>query len=230
MKEAVSSVYIVTNIITGEIYVGCSTNPDKRFKTHIERYNNPNSKEYNKPLYQAMRKYGEENFVFKVVEQCPHEERFKLESEYIDKLNTVNTGYNRGHKGESHGKSVLTNDDVIDIRTRYANHESYRDVYKLYSDKINESGFHKIWKGETWTHLMMNVYTEDNKDFHRHNTGSIGETNSRAILTEADIINIRTAKKEGHKMKDIYQNYKNKVTEGYFKNIWYNITWTHIKV
>ena len=63
------------------------------------------------------------------------------------------------NQGDSHPRHKLTKEDVIDIRTRYDNLERKKEVYQLYKDRIGESGFSKIWKGNTWTSIMMEVYT-----------------------------------------------------------------------
>lgn len=46
--------------------------------------------------------------------------------------------------GETHSNAKLTEKDVIDIRTRYNNHERCKEVYLLFKDKIEFNGFHKI--------------------------------------------------------------------------------------
>jgi len=38
----------------------------------------------------------------------------------------------------------MTEQDVIDIRTRYKNKERCKEVEQLYKDKIGHSGFSKI--------------------------------------------------------------------------------------
>ena len=62
---------------------------------------------------------------------------------------------------------------------------------ELYKDKIGPSGFKKIWQGITWSNIMPEVYTPENKAFHAKNTGQKGSTNGRALLTEKDVYEIR---------------------------------------
>lgn len=230
MLKTISGVYKITNEITGEIYIGSSKNIFRRWKSHLQRYKDPFNKEYNKKLYTNMRKYGIENFTFKIIRKCNENKLLYLESYYINKLDAYNKGYNENHVGENHGKSILTEKDIIDIRIRYKNHESFRDVFNDYKYKISKSGFHKIWNGYTWTHILMDVYTDENKYFHLHNTGLKGESNPRSLLTEKDIINIRTSKKEGRHKKEEFEKYKDKISERYFSNIWYGYNWPNIKV
>lgn len=55
----------------------------------------------------------------------------------------INTG-GQGPHDENHPKHRVTTADVIDIRTRYNNHERCKEVEALYKDKIGHSGFSKI--------------------------------------------------------------------------------------
>lgn len=73
---------------------------------------------------------------------------------------------------ESHPSHKLTKQDVINIRIRYNNQERKNEVYEDYKNLIGESGFHKIWNGDTWKNIMPEVYTIANKNFHKHNTSN----------------------------------------------------------
>lgn len=99
--------------------------------------------------------------------------------------------------GDSHPNHKLTEKDIIDIRIRYNNLQRKKEVYEIYKDRIGETGFGKIWKGETWKHIMPEVYTPENKEFHLHNTGNKGSSNGRSRLTEEDVYNIRLRRKNG---------------------------------
>ena len=68
MKEnKISGVYKITNIITGEFYIGSSKNIESRWADHkspsVHKLR-PNSK-----LYKAMAKYGRDNFTIEVIEE-----------------------------------------------------------------------------------------------------------------------------------------------------------------
>ena len=57
---------------------------------------------------------------------------------------------------------------------------------------------------------------------------SVGESNGRAKLTIEDVKAIRQAYNEHKKQKDVYENYKEKVTFNSFQNIWQGRSWPHI--
>ena len=62
-------IYCITNKITGEQYVGQSINIEDRKQQHFYNYQYE-GEEYNKVLYKAMRKYGANNFIFSILEEC----------------------------------------------------------------------------------------------------------------------------------------------------------------
>ena len=171
-----------------------------------------------------MREYGEENFDFRVVEQCPHNMRFILENEYIERYHalTPGIGYNTGHNGEAHGNSILTESDVRDIRQRYLKGEDYNKVFESYSDRITKSGFSNIWLGDTWKRVMPEVYEN------RERRKVINSPNK--LLDDDEVRQIRQYKKEGKSKEEIYELYKDKVPYSYFKNVWFGTIRPHIKV
>ena len=46
---------------------------------------------------------------------------------------------------------------------------------------------------------MPEVYSEENKNFHLHNTGQSGSENGRAKFTEEQVYTIRLRKSQGEK-------------------------------
>lgn len=66
---------------------------------------------------------------------------------------------------------------------------------------------------------MPEVYTNENKEFHLHNTGNKGESNGRAKFTTKEIVIIRLRKKNGEKMKDVYLDYCHLCKIKYFQEI-----------
>lgn len=67
---------------------------------------------------------------------------------------------------------------------------------------------------------MMDVYTEENKNFHKRNTGQTGIENGRSVVNEKDVLNIRIRKKNGESRQRVYQDYqKTGLSQGGFDDI-----------
>ena len=79
----ISGVYIITNSINGRRYIGSSNNIRKRLWKHrsLLRHN----KHENPHLQNAWNKYGEDNFVYSILEECDVSILLEREQYYIDK-------------------------------------------------------------------------------------------------------------------------------------------------
>jgi hypothetical protein len=79
-------IYKITNTINNKIYIGQTTRTlNARWRQHKSRAKDAQYTEY---LYNAMRKYGIDNFVIEKLDECDDEDRFHLETEYITKYRT----------------------------------------------------------------------------------------------------------------------------------------------
>lgn len=226
-------IYKITNIITKDAYIGQSIQIEERFKEH----KNPTNwkREKNKKLYQNFLNFGLNNFTFEVLEECEIQKLNEKEQYWISYYNTYPNQYNmtpggQFNAGECHPSHKLTEQDIINIRIRYSNKERKQEVYLDYKDRIGESGFGKIWKGETWKNIMPEIYTEENKQFHKHNTANAGSSNGRARLTETEVYEIRLRRKNGEKLSDVYQEYSDRITYKSFANVWTYQNWKNIVV
>lgn len=167
-------IYKITNKINNKCYIGKSINIEERWKYHIEHRNVIS--EYNKPLYQAFRKYGIENFSFEIIEEINDcevmNEREKFWIKHYDCYGG-DKGYNATLGGDGgvtcinsrdkYGK--LTTEEVIYLRKRYVECKypaSY--IYNVeFKDRITLRGFQAIWLGQNAKNIMPEVFTEENK-------------------------------------------------------------------
>jgi group I intron endonuclease len=80
-------IYKIINIITGDYYIGSSLNLHNRYKNHVYKLNKQNHR--NNILNRAWKKYGQNSFVFVVIEKTnlQHKELRELEQKYLDALN-----------------------------------------------------------------------------------------------------------------------------------------------
>lgn len=95
MENIKCGIYKITNKINGKIYIGQSVDIKRRWWEHKARAFEPNSNCFNKPLYQAIRKYGISNFELTILCECKETDLNKKEAEYISTFNSiVPNGYN----------------------------------------------------------------------------------------------------------------------------------------
>ena len=241
-------IYKITNLINNNAYIGLSTNIKARWSSHRSNGFNSNSQEYNYPLYRAFRKYGIENFAFEVLEELEEAEDLDLlcqkERYWIDFYDTFKNGYNQtaggdamdlDFTGENRPNHKLTLEDVIEIRQRWAaKKENVRVIYNDFAHKVAKTGFKKVYTWQTWKGILPELYTEENRAFHRTNNevfANKGEVNGRAKLNDAMVRDIRLRKKAGESRIDVYKDYLNLgITQGSFRNVWYGCNWKHIVV
>lgn len=172
--DKVSGIYVITNNVNGKQYVGLSKNCWKRWADHYSKaYTSNRQEDLDKALYKAMRKYGRENFTFKIVEECPENQLAEKEIYWISKLRSYDNGYNETlggdmpgpksiHVGEEHGNAKLTTEEVIQCRKWYTEGKESRKIWEEYfQDKIAYNGFQRMWHGKTWKHIMPEVFQDN---------------------------------------------------------------------
>lgn len=148
---------MIFNIKTEEMYIGQSTNIDRRIEEHIQLAGQYTGHPYRK-IYEAMNKYNLEDFEFIVLEECPVEELNGLEQYYIKVYNSFECGYNmtpggEGYSiGESNPGAILNNDKVMRIKELLG--KSYLSIAYLAREfNISRTNIHMINTGVTWSHI-----------------------------------------------------------------------------
>lgn len=87
-------IYKITSTTSGKIYIGCASNIRTRINGHL--YDLRRNKHNNNYLQKAWNKYGEENFVFEIIEKCDISSLHFKEHYWVNKLNCLDRsiGYN----------------------------------------------------------------------------------------------------------------------------------------
>lgn len=209
-----SGIYMVVNLINDKKYIGQSKNIKKRFQSHhLVDYKNENNCNYNTKFYQAIRKYGIDNFEVIILKLCEEKELDDLEIKYIKEFDTFKNGYNSTKGGqfwspnihseeteekrkqtreknkslmsENHLRAKLTNQQVWDIRQRYIDGESIKEIYNDFKDLYaNQQTFKRIVLGQTYV-TVGNIPTKE----------QVRHTNAK--LTDVQVKEIRNSYKKG---------------------------------
>lgn len=94
-------IYKIQNKINGKCYIGQSVNIESRWKKEQTVAFNKEDPAYNYPISRAIRKYGLENFIFEVLEECSIAELNQKERFYVTKFDSFFNGYNQTLGGDS---------------------------------------------------------------------------------------------------------------------------------
>lgn len=89
------AIYRIRNVINGKIYIGSSVNLKKRWYEHRRQL--CNGDHGNHYLQASWKKYGEEAFLFEIVEECDHlDDAAMLDREqwHLDNSGCLKNGYN----------------------------------------------------------------------------------------------------------------------------------------
>lgn len=118
-------IYKITNDVNGKMYIGKTkyTNPKTRWREHLRDAEKEKCK--NRPLYNAINKYGKEHFHFEVIEETDNPE--EREQYWINELRTYvnfkdSNGYNATLGGDGNPWLELNEQEVIDYHINEANY------------------------------------------------------------------------------------------------------------
>lgn len=164
-------VYLVTNKENGHKYVGVTTGSiQKRWREH--RFSARH--DMKRPLYRAMRKYGEGSFAVEVLATAKDKDELKLlERQFIQSLRTYardGMGYNltlggdglekmNSTCGEKRPNAVLTEEVVRFIRNPDLAHMSNKDMVQAVQIKFggvtSPEALKSARNGKSWNHVGM---------------------------------------------------------------------------
>ena len=102
-------IYKITNTLNNKSYIGKTEKlePEKRWNEHLHNYKRTYTNK--RPLYEALKKYGPDKFLFEILEET--DQPNEREIHYIALYNTYKEGYNATIGGD--GNSYITNQQEI---------------------------------------------------------------------------------------------------------------------
>lgn len=168
--DLMTGIYCITNKINGKSYVGQSVNIEQRWKAHRTRPFNKNSSQYESSFYRAIRKYGLNNFIFSVLEECEQQELDNRECFWIDKLNSFKNGYNLTTGGQNtRTNSKLTELEVQEIKSLLLNSNltemEISDMFEVSQRTISSINLGQTWCEEQLTYPLMKNRIIEHKYF-----------------------------------------------------------------
>lgn len=112
-KQQICGIYKITNLINNKCYIGQSIDINKRWHKHLYADSS------NSVIHTAIKKYGKNNFLFEVIEECPVEALNDREIYWIQYYNSYKEGYNCTLGGDT------------------GNHYNYEEIYTLWNSGLN---------------------------------------------------------------------------------------------
>lgn len=128
-------IYKITNKVNGKSYIG-----QTRYTIEF-RWKQHQHKKDNTYFYNAIHKYGVENFSIEILEECNIEDLNSREIFYIAKYDTFNNGYNLTIEGDGNRK-LLLDDSYNEIKELYLSGFSSNKIATLY--RVDKASITKI--------------------------------------------------------------------------------------
>lgn len=170
-------IYKITNIAVNKVYIGSSKDIEKRLKQHFGMLKG--NRHHSVKLQRAYEKYGKDNFVTEVVEECTQDQLLIREQVWMDLLDVYYSGYNCSEsssyptstvshslldKGDKWIVKILS--DFVDIQNMRA--EIVEDVFisipPLRSNTGSKSAIFRRYSRAT---SMVKAILEDSKSLDR---------------------------------------------------------------
>lgn len=158
-------IYKITNLINNKCYIGQSRNIKRRFSNHKSDAFNKKSNQYNYPLYRAIRKYGIDNFLFEIIEECEIDKLSEREQFWIlyYKSNNNKFGYNQTLITDYQSGFIKLNKtkllEIIDLLTNTK--ILLKDIAKRYN--VSLITIKDINQGHSWHNSKLDYPLRKNK-------------------------------------------------------------------
>lgn len=220
----ICGIYQIINKINNKIYIGSSIDVEQRWNTHKRELRS--KKHHNKNLQNAWHEYGEENFVFEIIELVEDTNQLiDKEQYYIDSTKCCDSdiGYNvsptagnclgvkrteeekrwlsKINSGEKSHFAKITEKDAIKICKRIVSGESIRSIARDYPKGIVLG----IKRGETWKNI-----SKDYLDYFPKKEKKMSVKETKKVLTKEEKKEIREnnkAQKEKMISEQILKSY-----------------------
>lgn len=226
-------IYCIRNTINNKRYIGCSRNISKRFNRHKNLL--INNKHFNYKLQNDFNVYGMDSFEFLILLECGNDKLELLEEKYINVFDSVDNGYNirpNNYVVTDEMKLKISKSTKLamqsDIVKSKLNKEIKDDTKIKISNSLKEyyknNPEAKIKLSESRKGKKRRDFTEKEKELFR------GSNNGNSKVLEKDVIAIRVRRKNGEQRKNVYEDYRDIISERNFKAIWLYQNWKHIRI
>jgi hypothetical protein len=114
-------IYLAKNLLDGKCYVGQTKDFNERVKSHLcEALKGRGYK-----FHAAIRKYGKENFIFEIIEECEDEVTNERERVWIERFDSFKRGYNLTSGGDHFEFSAETIQKIKEANSNLSDEQRY---------------------------------------------------------------------------------------------------------
>jgi group I intron endonuclease len=197
LQEENFCVYKITNLVNGKIYIGKTSDVNKRWKKHIEIAKSQEEKAY-QYLHKSINKYGIENFIIEEIENnLTEQESFNREIFWIKTMEAKNSnvGMNLTNGGEGASGLKWSNESRNKI-SGDNNHNFGKPLKEEVKDKLSvalsgeNNPFYGKHHSEKTIKLLQNKEISDEQKKYLSEINS-GEKHPHAKFTDQDVIKMR---------------------------------------
>lgn len=155
-------IYKITNKVNGKVYIGQSINIKERWHRHKTDYN-----KIDNYLYRAFKKYGLDNFLFEIIEECEKEDLNNREIYWIKYYDSHNPqkGYNLTSGGDSPTFTILTEKQVLEIFELLRQPITMLEIAKRYN--VHHTTISNINLGKTWYHKNISYPIRKTNEYNK---------------------------------------------------------------
>ena len=122
-------IYIIKNYCNEKVYVGQTTHSiQERFNQHMKPSTIKKRESYK--LYNAIAKYGKENFYIELLEETTPDKLDEREIFYIEKFDSYKNGYNSTNGGDS--KTICKIQDIDKLKEMFNERKTYKEMAEYF--------------------------------------------------------------------------------------------------
>lgn len=214
-KKMNSGIYIINNIINNKVYVGSSSNIERRWKKHKSLLKN--NKHHSKYLQSSWNTYGEENFHFIVIEEVKNSlHLIAVEQTFLDYFKSYDkeNGYNHlriansnlGMKLDQKTKDKIRNANIgktlcQETKNKIRDGNLGKKHKDLSKQKMREAAKNRKHSQETKEKMSLLKMGEKNHRFGKHHSDEARQKISKGNRKQS------SKGYSYHKGKNKYQSY-----------------------
>lgn len=160
-NQAGSGVYKITNQVNGKSYIGKTINFRRRYNCYLSGYRYQDTNRINEYFLTSMNKYGIENFIFEVVEECDIDILSDRELHWMLYYNSTNSenGYNLRMDSST---GMIVHDSTRDKISKRIKREYSMG---LRDPEVVSKHFREFWQDKENLERMRNNVSEARNSF-----------------------------------------------------------------